>query len=341
MLKDISLIATPSEASTEMSHRHVLGALIFSKHPPVPDAFAQAMQLHVPMQRLDSGDAAYEVFASNASVMHGQIGKLKYCHDGDVLFGMLTIDENEMPASGVPPLQAAAYRAYSDIFAVLDATGYATVFRFWNYMAGINAESHGLERYRQFNFGRQEAFSNRGTVDTESIPAACALGFQNGPLTIAFLAGKGKTVPIENPRQVSAYRYPPQYGPRSPLFSRASLANVDGSEVLFLSGTASIIGHETLHAGDVVLQARETLANIEAVLGEATRRAQGAYFELSTMLYTVYVRHAADFAAVRSELERVVGTAPHAVYLQADVCRQDLLVEIEAVSDMRRCGTPA
>jgi chorismate lyase/3-hydroxybenzoate synthase len=341
MLKDISLIATPFEASTEMSHLHALGALIFSKHPSVPDALAQAMYVHVPMPRLDGRDAVCELFSSNDVVQRGQVGQLKYCHDGSILLGMLTISEDEVPASGMPPLQAATFRAYADIFALLDATGYATVFRFWNYMAGINAESHGLERYRQFNFGRQEAFARRGNVDKESFPAACALGFESGPLTIAFLAGKGSAVAVENPRQVSAYRYPSQYGPRSPLFSRATLADVGDAEVLFLSGTASIIGHETLHAGDVALQTRETLANIEAVLSEANKRAQASHFDMNTMLYTVYVRRAADFAAVRSELERVVGAQPHAVYLQADICRQDLLVEIEAVSDMRRCGKPA
>jgi enamine deaminase RidA (YjgF/YER057c/UK114 family) len=337
MLKEISLISRPSDATSAMSHFHTLGALIFSKHPAagMPPELAQAMHLHVPMPRLDSEEAACEVFGSDAAIVRGQLGSVTYSHDGSVLFGILTIPEEEAPVAGVPPLQAATFRAYSDIFKVLDETGYDSVLRFWNYMAGINVDTHGLERYRQFNLGRQEAFAKPGSVGKGTIPAACALGFESGPLTIAFLAGKGKSIPIENPRQVSAYRYPAQYGPRSPLFSRATLAVMDDAEVLFLSGTASILGHETLHEGDVLRQTRETLVNIEAVLAEANKRAKRSRFDLSSMLYTVYIRRSEDVAVVRAELERAVGPDLHAVYLQADICRQDLLLEIEAVSDLK------
>jgi hypothetical protein len=52
------------------------------------------------------------------------------------------------------------------------------------------------------------------------------------------------------------------------------------------------------------------------------------------MIYTVYVRRADDLAVVREVFERAVGAdsaaARDAVYLQADICRDELLVEIEA-----------
>ena len=48
----------------------------------------------------------------------------------------------------------------------------------------------------------------------------------------------------------------------------------------------------------------------------------------------VYVRHVDDAPLVRRVLEAALGpaahTVRHAVYLEADICRQDLLVEIEA-----------
>ena len=63
---------------------------------------------------------------------------------------------------------------------------------------------------------------------------------------------------------------PGDYGPRSPTFSRAALVYPAGQEILFISGTASIVGHQTVHPGDVVGQCRESMENIAAVLAEAT-----------------------------------------------------------------------
>jgi enamine deaminase RidA (YjgF/YER057c/UK114 family) len=137
---------------------------------------------------------------------------------------------------------------------------------------------------------------------------------------------------IENPRQVSAYRYPDAYGPRSPSFSRAAVVSPgDGRTMLFISGTASIVGHQTMHIGDVARQTEESLANIAAVLAVAAERA-GAPFPHDALTYTVYVRRPADLPVVRRIFESAVGprAASNAIYLQADICRAELLVEIEA-----------
>ena len=95
---------------------------------------------------------------------------------------------------------------------------------------------------------------------------------------------------------------------------------------------ASIVGHASLHPDDVIAQTRETVANIEAVLAEANRLVGQPKFDLSSLYYKVYVRHAADLEQIRNELAHCVGDALKAVYLQADVCRQDLLLEIEATA---------
>ncbi|GBL46487.1 Bona fide RidA/YjgF/TdcF/RutC subgroup [Sulfuriferula multivorans] len=313
----------------------VLGALCFSA-----DAGESPMQagmdvpcMRVPMQRLDDGDSICEVWHGSGQLTQGQCGAIHYRHDDDVLFGVIVLPET-MFATGADktPLQQATESAYRQVFALLDTLRYPYLFRFWNYIADINAHSFGLERYRQFNQGRQDAFLAHGRDVVGNVPAACALGSAQGPLTIAFLAGRVAPLNIENPRQISAYQYPQEYGPRSPTFSRASLVRLGQAEVLFVSGTASIVGHATLHPTDVVAQTRETMANIEAVLAQANRRASQPKFDLASLHYKVYVRHAADLAQIRNELERIVGTAPHAIYLQADVCRQDLLVEIEATA---------
>lgn len=287
----------------------------------------------VPMQRLDAGDSICETWHGSGQLTQGQSSDIHYRHDEGVLFGVITLSEILFEASAdKTPLQQATESAYRQVFALLDTLHYPYLFRFWNYIADINTHSFGLERYRQFNLGRQDAFLAHGRDVVGNVPAACALGLAQGPLTIAFLAGRVAPLNIENPRQISAYQYPQQYGPRSPTFSRASLVRLGQDEVLFISGTASVVGHATLHPADVAAQTRETMTNIEAVLAEANRLASQPGFDLASLHYKVYVRHPADLAQIRAELERIVGIAPNAVYLQADVCRQDLLLEIEATA---------
>lgn len=313
----------------------VLGAICFSAEAAESRMHAgmEVPCMCVPMQRLDAGDSICETWHGSGQLTQGQSGDIHYRHDEGVLFGVITLSETLFEAGAdKTPLQQATESAYRQVFALLDTLHYPYLFRFWNYIADINAYSFGMERYRQFNLGRQDAFLAHGRDVVGNVPAACALGLAQGPLTIAFLAGRVAPLNIENPRQISAYQYPQQYGPRSPTFSRASLVRLGQDEVLFISGTASVVGHATLHPADVVAQTRETMTNIEAVLAEANRLANQPGFDLASLHYKVYVRHPADLAQIRAELERIVGIALNAVYLQADVCRRDLLLEIEATA---------
>lgn len=289
--------------------------------------------MRVAMRRLDAPDAICEVWQGNGPLTQGRRGDLQFSHNDEVLFGLIVLPETGFEAApGKTPLHQATESAYRRIFSLLDDLRFPHPFRFWNYIADINGHSFGVERYRQFNSGRQDAFLAHGRNVTGNVPAACALGSAHGPLTIAFLAGRVAPLSIENPRQTSAYEYPPEYGPRSPTFSRACLVNLEQEEVLFISGTASVVGHATLHPADVVAQTRETMTNIKAVLAEANRLSSQSGFDVAGLHYRVYVRQPADLAQIRKELTRCVGGALNAVYLQADVCRRDLLLEIEATA---------
>jgi enamine deaminase RidA (YjgF/YER057c/UK114 family) len=325
----------------------VLGMLCFSTDTGAVRSIAgrDVPCLRVPMQRLGGGDSACEVWRSSGALTHGRHGAVHYSHDDEVVFGVLALPETQFEAhADKTPLQQAAESAYGQVFALLDRLRFPQVLRFWNYFADINADSFGLERYRQFNFGRQAAFVTCGRHEMGIFPAACALGGGAGPLNVAFLASRVAPLNIENPRQISAYHYPQQYGPRSPMFSRASLVRLQHEWVLFISGTASIVGHTTLHAADVLEQTRETMANIKAVLAEANRSApQPGFtgftgFNLADLHYKVYVRDPADLATIRGELQQCVGGALKAVYLRADVCRQELMLEIEACAALPLAG---
>lgn len=285
-----------------------------------------AQALHAPL--LAPGGAVLDAWESEVDVQERQHGCVRYATNGHWLHGCAELDDS---AQG---LHSATQRAYGQLFEVLANNPCPFLLRLWNYMGDLNRETGGIERYRQFNAGRQQAFIEARRSVFEGSPAACALGTRSGPLRVYFLAGRAAPLAIENPRQVSAYRYPDAYGPRAPTFSRAALADVGaGRSALFISGTASIVGHTTMHVGDVRRQTEESLTNIAAVREVAAARAH-VPFPAGELVYTIYLRHAADFETVREVFLRAVGphssAARDAIYVQADICRADLLIEIEA-----------
>ncbi len=254
-------------------------------------------------------------------------GRIQYRYCDDLLFGCLTIEEQDSGAQG---LLKATEQAYQDLFELLGETHHRHLLRIWNYLPKINGLIGSEERYRLFNSARQAAFRRSGRATMGTVPAACALGSPAGsPISIYFLASRRAPKMIENPRQTSAYHYPPKFGKHSPTFSRACLRPAHEGTSLFISGTASIVGHETIHPGDVRAQTRETLANINALLNEANRLLGSVRYEFDNLKMKVYVRNAEDLPQIQAEL---AGALRHAqpLYVKADVCREDLLVEIEA-----------
>lgn len=265
-------------------------------------------------------EAWCEVWVSSHTVVVGQDSGLRFSCDGSLLFGSLILD-----CTSSEHLESKTFAAYSAIFDMLDRKGYPEMLRAWNYIPHINNTGREIERYREFNVGRYEAFCHKGRIIGEGIvPASCALGTRQDSLVISFLAGKTPGVYIENPRQTNAYRYPSEFGPRSPTFSRGALVG----DALLISGTASIVGSETVHPGDILRQLDETLENLRVVVDQA--RACGfAARNPRGLCLNAYLRNARDYPVVRDRLDAKFGSA-HVVYLQADVCRADLLVEIEA-----------
>lgn len=273
--------------------------------------------------------AAVDAWHAAAPMAEGRSGCVRWRAGGGWLYGSIALDK----ATAGVGIEALAERAYADLFAALDATGQPHLLKLWHYLPAINDDDAGLERYRRFNVGRRRAFVDAGRGVQAGAPAASALGAPGGPLRVVFLAGRAAPLAIENPRKVPAWRYPPAYGPSSPTFSRAALADAGGGHVaLFVSGTASIVGHASLHAGDVEAQAREMLANVEAVVGAARQRCS-APFTVAALAPVVYVRRPADAPRVRAALAAGLGAGMpalrDAVVVQGDVCRGELLVEME------------
>ena len=254
------------------------------------------------------------------------IGTFKVAHTAEHVFGVLEFNETL-------DIQTASYRAYRALLACCKDVGKPHLLRLWNYMPHINALENGEERYRLFNTGRRQALLEANYLAKDGAPAACALGSHRGVCKIAFLAATKPCTSIENPRQISAYNYPKDYGVNPPIFARAGwFRQTGGKDMLFISGTASIVGHQTLHIGDIALQTRETITNIQAVLQEANRLVGSDLWTLNQLHGQVYVRNPVDIATIQAILKQ------HGLlnfsYVHADICRTELLVEIEAYAQL-------
>lgn len=271
----------------------------------------------------------WSVPASAAPLEQGEVCGVSYTRCADLVFAWLTTSLPSADHQLAPTTQ----ETYDALFSALGQLACPHPWRFWNYMPDILGAHQGEERYRIFNVGRHASFRSHSGLIEQHPPAACALGHPKGmaaPLSVYALASSRPAQSIENPRQLSAYHYPPQYGPRSPSFSRAALAPVGGEETVFISGTASIVGHDTVHLNDVKAQTEETLNNIEALLARFAVERPAKGWQMADLHLKAYVTHSSDLPTVREVVQRRLGPLMPCVYLQAVVCRPDLLVEIEA-----------
>lgn len=244
---------------------------------------------------------------------------------GEMLFGSISMTER---SSG---LEHSTEIAYRDLLHQLRELGFPHLWRTWNYFPRINEEQNGLERYRRFCIGRYQALAEALPDFPTSLPAGTAVGTRSGSLQLYFLAGAHPATHLGNPRQVDAYDYPKTYGPRSPSFARATLCRSDGATQLFISGTASVVGHQSQHRGQVEMQARETVTNLRALIDRA-ECFQGIDSESKLQsIFKVYVRNPEDLKAVRRALQDPLLLSSRLLFLQGDLCRKELLVEIEGL----------
>ena len=145
-------------------------------------------------------------------------------------------------------------------------------------------------------------------------------------------------LPLENPQQTPAYAYDPQHSPQSPKFSRAVALVLGNYVTTWVSGTASIVDSESCHLGDPEKQTAQTIDNIERLISAdnfAAHGLKGAGASLHDLAkIRVYLKRAEDLAKCRAVCERRFGSVP-AIYAVADICRPELLVEIEGVAFSR------
>lgn len=311
-------------------YENVLGVVYYGSEFESPRNSLGAPLLSLNMAKPGSGELI-EVWAGGKTVS-GREGNLHYAHDGEYLFCTAEIPGSEM-------FGEVTRDTYMAAFELIETLGYPQIFRMWNFIPDINnPNADGLEIYRDFCSGRAEAFERYTSNKKLSMPAATGIGCRGGNLSFYFLACRtGLCLHLENPRQMPAYTYPRQYGPRSPSFARATslVKPTDGVAQVYVSGTASIVGHETVHIGDIEKQCEVSLENIAILLSKENLASQGLEGDVSLSeldFIKVYVRREEDIPVVRRICERHFSRHARIEYFNVDICRSSLLVEIEAIS---------
>ena len=252
-------------------------------------------------------------------------------------------------AMDILTFQQRVVESYQSVFQTLSAQAASYPVRFWAFVPGIHDDlGAGLDRYMAFNAGRYGAYAGRfgrTTALDSLVPTASAVGIPGNDFVLHCLAADEPGLPVDNPRQIPAYRYSRRFGPMPPCFARATLLRGHTDEPLLLvGGTASITGEESQHINDLDEQTRETLLNLasvvacsagsmlpESILSERLAPLLAAFQELR-VYYTRPGDRPAILQLVRSRFPSLRGAQLH----QASLCRQELLIEIEGLALLHR-----
>jgi enamine deaminase RidA (YjgF/YER057c/UK114 family) len=259
---------------------------------------------------------------------------------------------------GVRCKPAAVYDEATGAFrlsaARLESAGFRfeEVIRTWLYLGDITGLESRQTRYAELNRARADyyrdltfaAVSEQSGSDKPVFPASTGIGADGKAVTVGCMAMRSErpgvsAVAIENPRQTAAYDYAHQYGSESPKFCRAMAVAAGDFAAIFISGTASITASETQHLEDIRAQTAQTLDNIEGLIAEDNLVGHGlAGFGSSLAdlaLGRVYIKRREDYALARAVCEKRLGDVP-VIYAVGDICRAELLVEIEGIAFSQR-----
>ncbi|NWF73861.1 MAG: hypothetical protein HXY51_12575 [Nitrospirae bacterium] len=314
------------EALRKVTPSNVLGVVRYDRSPEEPNGVGAYPVVCIDLPQFN-GPPLAEEWTSNLPLSYHQADGIHCAMNDEVLFGSLQMEERQGTL-----LDILTYNAYRRLLTQTCALGYPHLLRVWNFFPRINCESGGLERYQRFCIGRHQALAEKLSGFPGTLPAGTAVGTMSGPLQIHFLAAKRPGTHVDNPRQVRAYEYPPIYGPSSPSFARATLQPSSSGAHLLIAGTASVVGHVSAHIGDPGKQTLEIIYNLNALIAQTEQLHGVARGQWSAQaLVKVYIRHPEHFATIRDILKEQLPSYTQVLYLQGEMCRSELLLEIEGI----------
>lgn len=241
-------------------------------------------------------------------------------------------------------LRLATFDAYVAIAHQLEIGQHRHPVRFWNYIPDIHGRfDDGRDRYMAFNAGRFDAFTQwygGPSAFAQHLPTASGVGCMGSDLVVHCLAAAAPGSAVENPRQIPSYHYSPRFGPLPPCFARATVvgARTRRAAMLLVGGTASVRGEESVYQDDLPRQMDETLVNLASLVRAARcmhspRRAlrQDDTLHCFRELRVYYTRGSQQDEIVAA-VQAAFGGLRRMELMQADLCRSELLVEIEGMA---------
>ncbi len=237
--------------------------------------------------------------------------------------------------------------AYAAVARTLDRVNARHPVRFWNFIPDIHScAKDGMDRYMIFNAGRFAAFSEwYGGIDRfdQSLPTATGVGHDGADLVIHALGSDRPGLHIANPRQSNPHCYSKRYGPLPPCFARATVIERGAAtpSLWLIGGTSSVIGEASVHDRDVVGQVEETFLNLSCLLetiggatasqGTSTRDTKADWLK-SFRHFRVYYRVPDHADRIRQMVGQRLPHLSNVEYLRCDICRRELLVEMEGIA---------
>lgn len=259
-------------------------------------------------------------------------------------FTLVTARVADVPDLTPAEFEQQTFGAYVSIAEQLAARAHHHPVRFWNHVPFITDPADaGRDNYMVFNAGRFRAFSNwyGGPARFErDVATASATGHWGSDLVVHCLATDVPGAAVNNPRQVAPYHYSQRFGPLPPCFARATKLTADQLDrLLLVGGTASVRGEDSVHIDDVACQCRETYVNLAALVCAAVGKRLTPSIKLPRLLacfrdLRVYYADRAHERASETSIRENFPNLRRLEMLHADLCRAELLVEIEGVADL-------
>jgi enamine deaminase RidA (YjgF/YER057c/UK114 family) len=249
------------------------------------------------------------------------------------------------PGAGIQKQSDAIFSALEEIFE-WEKMPVSSIVRQWNYIESITRIEDNSQNYQEFNDARSRFY--RKTKWHDGFPAATGIGIGCGGVIVdldaIYTNGSDiKIVSLNNTLQVPAHDYSksvlvaaedePDRPVTTPKFERGKLVSSGTEGVIYISGTAAIRGEKSFSYEGIEEQTRITLENIEHLISEETLANSGAghFANVEISSLRIYLKEESFFEPCKKIVDENYPGVP-AVYLKADICREELLVEIEGIA---------